>query len=625
MPVIGIPLDLLRRRLGTELPGERLLRVLEEIGCDVDGFARLKRTRCVLCGWIEERTETEDVPARCDRCDADHRADPSSVQDLPDLEVVRMELLAVRPDMFDPGGLARALRGYLGLETGPVRYEVGAPAVRLRVDASVRDPRSLRPFIACAVLEGVQLDADLVKVIMKLQENLHWALGRNRKLASIGVYDLDSIGDSIEYTTEDPDRCAFVPLGATDGVPRTLRSILEEHPKGKAYKHLLEGFTRYPLLRDVGGRVLSMPPIINSEETKVHVGSRRFFIDVTGTGERIVHRALNILVTSLIENLPGVVARAVEIDGASTADGAGARPDAMRTPDLTPQRAHLRVSAASKLVGIPLDSRRAAELLGRMRHDVRVLGDDRLELDVPAYRNDILHERDLMEDLAIAYGYHNITPELLPARTVGRSLPLEDLAGRVREALCGLGFYEVMTLVLSNDEESDLTLGLNVDARAVRIDNPISAEQTRLRTRLIPGLLQVFRHNLHQPLPQRIFEVGDVTWLDPEGETEAVEQRMIGFALVSPKAGFTDARALAEAVVREFGTPVEWEAAAEAPFLEGRCARIRTVGGDPIGIVGEIDPGVLERLGLENPVVAGELWVEALAGVAPRLRFRLDG
>jgi phenylalanyl-tRNA synthetase beta chain len=624
MPVIGIPLDLLRRRLGADLPGERLLRVLEEVGCDVEGFARLQRTRCRQCGWIEERTETEDSPPRCDRCDADHRENPATIEDLDDLEVVRMELLAVRPDMFDPGGLARALRGYLDIETGAARYEVGPDAARVRIDASVRDSRSWRPFIACAVLEGVRLDGDLVKVVMKLQENLHWALGRNRKLASIGVYDFDTVAPEILYTTEDPDLGRFVPLGATDGHARTLREILEGHAKGRAYRNLLEGFARYPLLLDANGRVLSMPPIINSEETKVHLGSKRLFIDVTGTGERIVHRALNILVTSLMENLPGVRARTVAMEGASTEDAAGARGEAVRTPDLSPQRAGLRVSAASQLIGIPLDAAEATRLLARMRHGVRAADGDLIEVEVPAYRNDILHERDLMEDLAIAFGYHRIPPSLLPARTVGKPLPLEDLTGQVRETLCGLGFHEVMTLVLSNDEESDLALGLNVDARAVRIENPISGEQTRLRTRLIPGLLQVFRHNLHQPLPQRIFEVGDVTWLDPEAETLAVEQRMISFAQISPKSGFTDARAFAEAIVREFGSEIVWEAAVEAPFLAGRCARIRSRQGDPIGILGEIDPAILENLGLENPVVAGELWVEALSGRPPRLRFSLD-
>lgn len=625
MPVIGIPLDPLRRRIGVDLPGERLLRVLEEIGCDVEGFARLPRTRCRVCGWIEERTESEEEPARCDRCDTDHRADPSSLEDLPPLEVVRMELLAVRPDMFDPGGLARALRGYLGVETGPIRYGVAGDAAHLRVDPSVRDPRSYRPFIACAVVENVRLDPDFVKILMKQQENLHWALGRNRKLASIGVYDFDTVSPTLEYTTADPDATRFVPLGATDGVSQSLRHILEEHPKGKAYRHLLEGLAQYPLLRDDAGRVLSMPPIINSEETKVHAGSKRLFIDVTGLGERVVHRTLNILVSSIIENLPGASLRGVTIDGASEPDGRGPREAPMRTPDLTPQTMHVRASAASSLIGIPLDAESASSLLLKMRHGTRVREDrDTIDVEVPAYRNDILHENDLIEDIAIAHGYHNISPVLLPARTVGRARPLEDLTNQVRQVLSGLGFLEVMTLVLTNDEDHDLGLGREVDPLAVRLENPVSGEQTRLRTQLMPGLLKVIEHNLHQPLPQRIFEVGDVTHLDPASETGAIEHRRVAFAAIGPKVGFTEARAVAEAIAREFGVTPHWEPAENAPFLRGRCARATLGGTVEIGLLGEVDPPVLERFGLENPLVMGELSLEALSGWTSPLRFAIE-
>jgi phenylalanyl-tRNA synthetase beta chain len=625
MPVIGIPLDALRKRLGADLPGERLLRVLEEIGCDVEGFARLSRTRCVRCGWIEERTSTEDPPARCDRCDVDHRAEPASIEELPDLEVVRMELLAVRPDMFDPGGLGRALRGYLGIEAGLPVYAVGPPAATVRVDPSVRDLKSLRPHIACAVIEDVVLDADAVKVLMKLQENLHWALGRNRKLASIGVYDFDTVGSEFEYTTEDPDRYGFVPLGAQDERKVTLREILMRHSKGRAYRHLLEGSVRYPILRDRAGQVLAMPPIINSEETKVHTGSRRLFIDVTGMGARIAGRTLNIIVTSLLENLPGAGVRGVTIEGATDpAAESVALASPILTPDLSPQTARIRVSAASRLIGVPIAPDEAIALLGRMRHGVHAVDGDVLEVRVPAYRNDILHERDLIEDLAIAYGYHRIPPVLLPARTVGRPLPIENLTGSVREALCGLGFHEVMTLVLTNDEEHDAALGIESGPVAVRIANPISGEQTRLRSSLLPGLLKIFQHNRHQPLPQRIFEVGDVTEFDSGAETLTIERRTLAFGLIGPKVGFTDARGIGDAVVREFGLEAVWEATRRAPFLEGRCAEIRAADGRSLGLLGEIDPEVLVRFGLENPAVMAELSIEGLAGTEPRRAFRLE-
>ncbi|MBD3160560.1 MAG: phenylalanine--tRNA ligase subunit beta [Candidatus Eisenbacteria bacterium] len=626
MPVIGIGVDALRERLGRDLAGESLLRSLEEIGCDVEGFARLSRTRCVRCDWIEERTETEDPPARCDRCDVDHREAPETLEELEPIEVVRMELLAVRPDMFDPGGLARALRGYLEIETGLSSYAIGPVAATVRCDESIRDPESLRPFISCAILENVRLDGDSVKVLMKLQENLHWALGRNRKHASIGVYDFDTVSSEITYTTEDPDRYRFVPLGAAGTGEEhrvALRTILEEHPKGRAYRHLLERYRRYPILRDGDGRVLSMPPIINSEETKVHPRSTRLFIDVTGMGERVVTRTLNILITSLLDLLPDARAHAVRIEGASDPAGAGARDAALETPDLTPQTMRLDVARTARLIGIPLDSEAAVGLLERMRHEAKPVDDDRIEVSVAAYRNDILHERDLMEDVAIAYGYHRIEGHLLPSRTVGQPLPLETLTGSVRECMAGLGFQEVMTLVLTNDEAHDSSLGREADPRAVRIENPISREQTRIRTRLLPGLLEIFRKNLHEPLPQRIFEVGDVSLLDEEAETRASEHRLVAFGIVAPKTGFTDARAVVEAVGREFGEQLVWEPAAEPPFLEGRCARVR-VGPVDVGVLGEIDPDVLGRFGLENPTVMGELSVDRLAGRPVRKRFVLQ-
>jgi len=624
MPVIAIPLDALRERLGAEIPRDRLLRVLEEIGCDVEGFALLPRTRCARCGWIEERTPTEDPPARCDRCDADHRQHPSTLEDLPEIEVVRMELLAVRPDMFDPGGLARALRGYLDLERGAPVYEVGPQAATVRVDPSVRLPGSHRPHIACAVLENVRLDEGTLKVLMKLQENLHWALGRNRKLASIGVYDFDTVVPEIEYTSEDPSAYAFVPLGVADGVGMTLREILDRHPKGRAFRHLLDSFDRYPILRDRTGTVLSGPPIINSEETKVHLGSRNLFIDVTGLGQRVVQRALNILVTSMLENLSGARLRAVAIEGASDMSGRAGMEGSLLMPDLTPQPGRVAVEKSARLLGIRIEAGQAVELLERMRHDARESNEGVIDVSIPAYRNDILHENDLIEDLAIAYGYHRIAPELLPARTVGKPRALETLTSHVREVLCGLGFHESLTMILSSDEEHDRNLGRPPDDRAVRIANPISTEQTRLRRSLLPGLLQIFRHNRHQPLPQRVFEVGDVVDLDEQSETRARERRSVGFGIIGPKVGFTDARAYAEAVAREFGVTPSWEAASEAPFLKGRCARLLMPDGAVAGMLGEVDPDVLARFGLENPSVLAELSVDLLAGRTPLQRFELE-
>ncbi|MBD3237936.1 MAG: phenylalanine--tRNA ligase subunit beta [Candidatus Eisenbacteria bacterium] len=608
MPVIGIPLRRLRELLGESGGGgvsaEELVERLGHLGCDVEGTTELQRVRCSACGAIYEMTATEEVPPRCEACGAELRG---GHERLAPLEVIRMELLAVRPDMFDPGGLARVLRGYLGVETGRPDYPLGEPAAEVTVDAALRDPASYRPQIACAVIEDVDLDEGALKILMKLQENLHWAIGRDRKHASIGVYDFDRVEPQIEYVAEDPEQFRFRPLGAAPSDrSQRLHEILQTHPKGMAYAHLLAAHQRYPLLRDAAGVVLSMPPIINSEETRVRSSTRRLFIDVTGMRRRVVERTLNIVVTSLLENLRGARAATVRVR-----DADGER----LTPDFTPQEAWVDAHHAARILGIELSPAEAADALRRMRHDVTEAEDGRLRVAVPAYRNDILHEIDLIEDIAIAYGYHRIIPTLVPTFTVGEEHPLEATAQSARALLCGLGFLEVMTLVLTSDEAHDELLGWEPDPRRVQIANPISREQTRVRTSLLPGLLATLRHNATRPLPQMIFEVGDVSLLDPQAETGARELRRLACGIVSPRTGFEEIKAVAEAILREFAREAELTPSMRAPLMRGRAAE--APGGrasDPNLFFGEVHPEVLERYGLQNPAVLLEVDLDWLSG-----------
>ncbi len=610
MPVIGVPTEELRRRVGDEVQGEKLLDVLGNLGCDVEGFATLRRPQCNRCGFIMELAGQEDVPPQCANCGTDLRDVDGAITELDPLEVVRMELLAVRPDMFDPAGLARAIRGVLDLDVGPVEYQVEGVAAKLRVDPSVRRPESLRPHIACAVIEGVNLDHDSIKSLMKLQENLHWALGRNRKHASIGVYDLDSWDGSLEfeYTTEPPDY-AFVPLGAEAGeTPWSLERILEEHPKGTAYRNLLDGFDRYPVLRTQGGQVLSMPPIINSEKTKVHLGTRRFFIDVTGSGARIVQRTLSILATSILEYHHGSKLRAVELIDATDPDDAGST-RTLTTPDLTPQEMEIDADRTARLLGVEMSASDLQHRMLQMRHGASLGKGSNVKVLVPAFRNDILHERDLMEDAAIAYGYANIVPTRVETVTTGKELPTTTAAGAVRDVLVGMGYLEILTLTLTSHELSDGLLGLGAHPQTVIVGNPISQEQTQLRTSLLSGLLHTFARNRHNALPQRIFEVGEVSFLAPESETGALETLHFAFGSIAPKVGFADVRAEAESLLRDLGIGLRLERA-DVPFLiPGRGAYLLTEDGRRLGVFGEVHPAVLERLGLQNPAVLLEALV----------------
>ncbi len=616
MPVVGIPVSLLTARLEGDLDREQLIEHLYHLGCDVEGYATLQRFKCARCGNILEITETQDPPVLCRRCGVDFNEVPEARKDLGSSEVIRMELLAVRPDMFDPGGLARTLRGYLGQQHGAPRYELTPPTLTVNVDPALQTDACPRPAIACAVVRGMRLDDDLIKVIMNLQENLHWALGRDRKHASIGVYDLQTLqGQTFSYRSVGPEELSFVPLGydpAADDALLTPARVLAEHPKGVEFARLLEGFEGYPLLSDEQGGVLSMPPIINSEHTRVTDDSTEFFIDVTGTNRRLVGRALNVLVTSFKELCPDLRLEQVRI--------AYPGEEPVITPDFTPQQVPLQVAATARLIGIDLDPARLIELLRRMGHDVERGDGDQLTVQVPAYRNDIMHPRDLMEDAAIAYGYHNIHPQLVPTMTVGGERPVEGVSRVARETLCGLGFFEVMTLQLSNEERSFDAMRLAREPgveRTAAVSHPISSEQTLLRPSIAPGLLDTLTANSHREYPQRIFEVGEVTEL-ADGETGAQERRRLAAALIGEKIGVTEVRAAAEAVLREFGWKIHTESENLPSYLPGRGGRILALRGSEqveVGTLGELHPEVLEAFKLRHPAAVFELDLTTLTGL----------
>ncbi len=613
MPVVNLPVHLLKECLGHPIEAEALVEHLQHLGCDVEGYEDLGRFKCGTCGAIHEVTAREEAPGKCEECGTDFQEHPDLVEHLDSIEVIRMELLPVRPDIFDPGGLARALRTYLEVDLAPPAYTVTPGDYTVTVDPAMADPESHRPFIACCVVRGLHLDDTRIKVVMKLQENLHWALGRDRKFASIGVYDLSRVrGTALRYRPVDPDEMTFVPLGCDPGGPgMTPRQVLAAHPKGQAFSHLLTGHRRYPLLEDAEGGVLSMPPIINSEPTRVRMDTTDFFIDVTGLNDRLVQKALNILTTSFAEMSPGVELESVEIRYADRT---------VTTPDLTREEHVLDPAAAARLIGVDLSPEAVETLLRRMGHEVEPGQKGTLRVQAPAYRNDLLHEVDLVEDVAIAYGFHNVPPRLVPSLTVGGALAVEDASAAVSRLLTGLGFLETLSLPVTSPELCfDALRRQRTEAPALEIENPIHDDSgvalAMLRTDLLPGLLQCLARYRGAELPQKLFEVGDVTHLDADAETGAREIRRTAAVSIHNRAGFAEARSLAGALIREMGWQLEAVAGEEPFYLPGRCARILAVKGDrkhDVGHFGEVHPEVLEHFGLTYPVAAVEVDVGRL-------------
>jgi phenylalanyl-tRNA synthetase beta chain len=597
MPIVNIDLAWLNRLLGKPYETEVLQESLEQIGCDVEDVVEIERSRCPQCGSLVEHPLGQEEVKACGFCGFESEV---AFKPVGKQQAMRLDLLADRPDLFDVGGLARALRGTLGIESGLPKYGTKSSDVEVHVNASVREKDSYRPYIECAIVTLPPVDEGSLIAIMKLQENLHWGVGRDRKLASIGVYDLATITGPITYRTMDPDQEPFVPLGMP-GKQMSGRQILESHPKGMAYAELLKPLKRYPVLVDSKGQVLSMPPIINSDETKVKKGTTRVFIDVTGISQAAVKKSLDTLVCSLFEiGGTGEKVTIVERGG-----------EKRLAPILTPQTKEISLDESKRWLGLPLDEKSLAESLRRMRFDVVPAkeGGGKFTVSYPAYRTDIRHMVDLFEDVAIGYGYGNIEPRLVRSMTVGAPRPEEVLSDRVRQVLIGLGYSEIMSLPLTTEEHQFERLRIDAPAKYPQVTNPKLKAYNVVRGHLLGGLFEALRENRRRPMPQRLFEIDNVAVLDDSAETGAAEYRKVALAEIGRESGFAAARSVADALLRELGWQAEYKAIEHATFVLGRAAEV-FVAGKPVGILGEVHPEVLTNFGLTYPVALAELTLE---------------
>src|SRR5512136_2505594 len=342
-----------------------------------------------------------------------------------------VEFFPDRPDLFSPEGVARAMRGYLGIETGLPSYHVSPSGISFTVDPALSN---IRPVLGSAVIRGVEFDDESIQSIMSLQESLHWAVGRGRGKVAIGIHDLDMIKPPFRYIASPRNR-KFIPLDYAKEM--TMDEILEKHPKGRDYAKIVKDFPLFPLIIDKDDNVLSFPPIINGERTRVTIDTKNILLDTTGTDKRAVNVAVNIICTAMAE--AGATIESVEIGG-------------VQTPTLAPAERTVSVKECSRLLGVSLTAASMAELLRKMRFGAEPAGADKVRVQVPCYRADIMHDWDLFEDVAIAYGYDRLESQPPRTFTVGKPHPVQVNLALAREAFTGLGYLEVMPFTLTSEE-----------------------------------------------------------------------------------------------------------------------------------------------------------------------------
>jgi len=509
---------------------------------------------------------------------------------------VQLEIFPNRPDMLPYQGFKRAFLGFLGKKRGIKKYKLQKPKkdYLVKVDSSVKN---IRPYTACAIVKGLNLNEQKINEIIEMQEKLHLTFGRKRERFAIGIYPLDKIKIPITFKALEPDKIKFIPLGANKEMSGL--EILQKHPIGKEYAHLLAGKEKFPIFIDSNGEILSMPPIINSKKIgEITPDTHDIFIECSGFDFLILNKCLNIIVTA-VADMGGKIQQ-MRVHG-----------DKKRIlPDLTPEKMKINLQNVNKLLGLQLKEKNLKNLLEKMGYNYK-----KGTVEVPAWRVDVLHEVDLIEDVAIAYGYDNFVPEIPKVSTIGQENPKEIIKRKISEILNGLKMIEVSNYHLITEKDISKIEIKNkkefIEVKDSKTDYKI------LRPNLTFCLLKVLSENIDVGFPQNIFEIGKVFFLKNEKITE---RESLAVAITG---NFTEIRQILEHLFRMTSLTIKIkEPESEIPkhFIDGRTIEItlnqnsmkKESKEKSIGFLGEIHPKILKNWKIKTPVSLFEISLEEI-------------
>ena len=498
-----------------------------------------------------------------------------------------------RPDIWSVEGIARALRYQLGTgRTREIRV-AGKSGLKIVIEKRVKP---IRPFISTAIVRGLQPSEEALKGWISLQEKLDLTYGRKRKRASIGLYQADMIASPLSYSVAKPDEASFAPLGSETKL--SLREIVTNHPKGTEYGDIISRFEEWPILVDGEDKILSLPPVVNSNDLgRITPSTRNILVEVTGTDTETVHSTLKIMVACLAER-GGRVYSCVETYPYGS-------PRRVVSPNLSPTLTRLSLSRINRLLGTSLGSKDAARFAEKAGYRVQRVSGDTLHLEIPCYRIDIMHPVDVIEDIAIALDLNKLKPEWPRIWTVG-DLSAETIETEtLGEIMVGLGFQEVLTYVLTSTEVVSAKMQMESE-KAVALLNPKMTTHTVMRNWVLPSLLEFLSRNTHVDYPQKIFEVAASIERGEDASQPVRGERKVVAVTIHAEAGFTEIRSSLDALLQNMGQSFEVKTTEHPSFLSGRCGVIVSAGRD-IGIVGEVSPKVLRAWGLSLPAAAFEV------------------
>jgi len=501
---------------------------------------------------------------------------------------VRVEYSPNRPDYSTDFGIALGLQGLLGTKKGILYLKIKKiDEYKFKVDSSVS---KVRPFVTSIVARNGKIDEKVLKQIIVMQEDLHHGVGRRRKKSSIGIHDLDTISFPLTYTTTTRNH-KFIPLNST--TENTISEILENTEVGQDYGHILGNSPKVPIILDSLGKTVSFPPIINSSLTTVTTKTKNLLVEVTGLEKNDVEDVLAIVATIL--QSAGFDLFTVNISGAKNS-----------TPQFKERNIILTANLVNTMLGLNLSSTAIVSALKKSRLEANVKNKN-IVCTVPRYRFDIFGPMDLVEEVALGYGIENLKPNLSSSQTLGQTNQESELQNILSQTLVGLGFTEALNSCLTSKRILyDL---INREAsNIISVLDSKSQEHTILRDLVLAGLVNNLSGNIHEPYPQKMFEIGTVF---SQGIT-VKEEIHLACVTAHKDANFSEIKSILQSALKTgFNIECKTKTSSHPTFSEGRSAEI-LVDGKSFGIIGEIDSKVLGNFKMREPVAGFELKLSAL-------------
>lgn len=482
---------------------------------------------------LDEDTENDDRPI------------VNGEQEPPQLKI---EIPANRYDMLCFEGIALNLNIFRGRVEAPNYRLVEPPSGKLESITVLPEVEQVRPYVSGAILRNVKFDKDRYESFIALQDKLHQNLARNRTLVSIGTHDYDTLQGPFTYEALPPKDIKFIPLNQTKEMDSAeLMTFYENDKHLGRFLHIIRDSPVYPVIYDSNRIVGSLPPIINGDHSKITLDTTNVFMEITATDLTKLEIVTDIMVTMFSTYCaePFTIEPVQIISEHNNLTRV--------TPTLKPRVAEVEIDYLNSCTGLTESPESLCKLLSKMAYISTPSTKDSniLEVSIPPTRADVLHQCDVMEDLAVCYGYNNL-PRTAPTRsaTVGAPLMVNKLSDIIRTEAAMAGWSEVMPLILCSHDENFAWLNRKDDGNTVvRLANPKTAEYQVVRSTLLPGLLKTIRENKGHSVPMKIFEVSDVVFKDESQERKARNERHFAAAWYGRTSGFEVVHGLLDRVL----------------------------------------------------------------------------